>query len=356
MTTTLTNLPEVDRAAEALALLDTVATVLRWAAFGGAESVDRQAVGRAIVDLGDHDWSASLGRADGAPPLESASHSQPRVRSPERASTPAAAPERRTVEGAATTDPATAAGPLSLLRLRSRQPLPGASAPIAGPPPGRQPAQRVNAAGNALAPAAGPQIAPIAPGRLPAFRRAVDGCDRCALHRERPRVCHGEGEAEAQLLVIVDPPRGMELAAGQAIAGDDRALLHRMMTSIGLAPAQVFVSPLVRCGPPGLGPEARVAADAAALAACRAILGKEIDLVRPRLLLLLTAAAGELLAAVARGPGETAGGVAGLRERVFELKGLPAIVSWPPSQLHSDAARRREAQADLREVKRRLGV
>ena len=325
MSTTLTNLPEPDPAAEALALLDAVATALRWAAFSGAEALDRQAVGRTIAELGDHDWSGGLGPAAGPQSLRRELEPQSQGLASTREHLPSS-----DMKSPRPTAEAPAASQVGGMRLRSRLPLPGTSSSDAGPGPTRPSTPVTVAARSAGAAVTGSAIVATGPDRLHAFRKAVDGCDRCALHRGRTRVCHGEGEAEAPLMVIVDPPRGEELAAGQAIAGADRALLQRMMASIGLTAAQVYVAPLVRCGPQGMDPEARVVADADALGACRAILGKEIDLVRPRMLLLMTHTPGALLAAVTRDAVAPDGGVERLRERVYELKGRPAIVSWPP--------------------------
>lgn len=159
---------------------------------------------------------------------------------------------------------------------------------------------------------------------------------------------HGRGAPDARLFVVTSGVGAAEDAAGTPFAGAEAALFAKMLGAIGLSLDAVWVAPLVRCRLPGEGAQRR-APSQAELRACAPILAREIDLVRPQVVVAVGEAAARFLLRAPSTP------LAGLRERWHEARSTPTLATWAPADLLADASRKREAWADLQEVARRLG-
>jgi uracil-DNA glycosylase family 4 len=149
-------------------------------------------------------------------------------------------------------------------------------------------AQPVAAAGAAAAPAATERVS------APDLAAEWAGCTICALAASRSQVVAGEGPMPAELMLVADAPGFHDDRIGTPLAGPTGALLDDLLGAIGLARAEVYVTTLVKCRPPGTQSPA-----ADEVAACRDKLERQIALVRPR----VVAALGDLATrALAGGP------------------------------------------------------
>jgi uracil-DNA glycosylase family 4 len=182
---------------------------------------------------------------------------------------------------------------------------------------------------------------------LTALREAVGGFDGCALRDTATSLVFAEGDPAAGLLLVGDAPNADEDRTGHPFAGASGAYLDRMLASIGLSRGQALLTPLIPWRPPGERPPSP-----AELAACLPFLWRLIALARPRRIVLFSAlAARALLPAVQRRrPHGTwvALQVPGLAEPV------PTLAAASLSAILQTPARRREAWADLRRLKRAL--
>jgi len=221
---------------------------------------------------------------------------------------------------------------------------------VAAPSPVVVRVARPAAAAQLPASVATPAAAPMATASdftgmdLPTLREAVSACQACGLCEKRRHAVFGGGAlGQAQWLVVTDPPDDADDAAGEAFVGDvgrllDRMLLgagqRRMMGPRGEAPT-AFVTPLVKCRPPrGRAPLP------AELAACEAVLVRQIELLQPRLVLALG------LQAARRLTGQTEP-LGRLRGHVHRWGGLPVVVSFAPAYLLRSPADKAGAWDDL---------
>ena len=121
------------------------------------------------------------------------------------------------------------------------------------------------------------------------FKRALaaSGCARCALGEGRTNIVVDRGSPAARILAIGEGPGAEEDATGRAFVGRGGRLLDRIMAEGGIDTERDFlIANVVKCRPP----ENRVPrADEAA--ACRPFLLHQIDLVSPRVIVLLGASA-----------------------------------------------------------------
>ncbi|HET6560621.1 MAG TPA: UdgX family uracil-DNA binding protein [Marmoricola sp.] len=131
---------------------------------------------------------------------------------------------------------------------------------------------------------------------LPKLRAAVDGCRGCELYADATQGVMGDGPADAPLLLVGEQPGDKEDLAGEPFVGLAGRLLDKALDAAGLDPASVFQTNAVKhfrfSGTRGKqrihkGPS-RVH-----VAACQPWLLAELDLVRPRGVVLLGATAGQ---------------------------------------------------------------
>ncbi|MBJ7471880.1 MAG: uracil-DNA glycosylase [Solirubrobacteraceae bacterium] len=109
------------------------------------------------------------------------------------------------------------------------------------------------------------------------------GCTRCAqLVGGRTQVVFGAGHADASLMLVGAAPTAREDEEGTPFTGAAGKLLEDLLGSIGLARADVFVTHVLKCRPPG-----NRDADPSEVARCRPYLLDQIALVRPRVVCTL---------------------------------------------------------------------
>jgi DNA polymerase len=194
-----------------------------------------------------------------------------------------------------------------------------------------------------------PMIAPeVAPaGRAAALeiiREEIGDCTRCALHKGRNKLVFGDGSATARLMFVGEGPGADEDAQGIPFVGKAGQLLNNMIAAMGLTREEVYIANVVKCRPPGnRTPEPEEGAT------CSPFLFRQIDVVRPQVLVALGATAATYLLG-ARQP------LAGLRGRVHAVRGTQLIVTYHPAYLLRDPRQKKEAWADLQIAMRELGL
>ena len=116
----------------------------------------------------------------------------------------------------------------------------------------------------------------------------------------------------AELMLVADAPGFHDDRTGRPLAGPTGELLDDLLGSIGLARADVYVTTLVKCRPPGTQSPA-----ADEIAACRDKLERQVALVRPRVVAALGDLATRALAGDQHGVSQVHGQV-----RRAEIAGL----------------------------------
>ena len=111
---------------------------------------------------------------------------------------------------------------------------------------------------------------------------SVEGCTRCALAGKRTNIVFGEGSEEAELMFIGEAPGSQEDRTGRPFVGQAGKLLDGMIAALGFARADVYIANVVKCRPPGNRNPAEPE-----MAACAAFLDRQIELLRPRVIVAL---------------------------------------------------------------------
>jgi DNA polymerase len=179
---------------------------------------------------------------------------------------------------------------------------------------------------------------------LQIIRDEIGECTRCALHKGRNKIVFGDGNPAARLMFVGEGPGADEDAQGLPFVGKAGQLLNNMITAMGLKREEVYIANVVKCRPPGNRvPEQEEGAT------CSPFLFRQIDVVRPQVLVALGATAATWLLG-ARQP------LAGLRGRVHAVRGTQLIVTYHPAYLLRDPRQKKEAWADLQIAMRELGL
>jgi DNA polymerase len=194
-----------------------------------------------------------------------------------------------------------------------------------------------------------PEIADAVPeadraAALQLIRDELGDCTRCPLHSGRNKLVFGDGSASARLMFIGEGPGADEDAQGLPFVGRAGQLLNNMIAAMGLKREEVYIANVVKCRPPGNRvPEPEEGAT------CSPFLFRQIDVVRPEVLVALGATAATYLLGH-RQP------LAGLRGRVHAVRGTKLIVTYHPAYLLRDPRQKKEAWADLQIAMRELGL
>ena len=112
--------------------------------------------------------------------------------------------------------------------------------------------------------------------------KQVSVCEKCSLHFSRKLAVPGEGPANSEIMFIGEGPGFYENEQGRPFVGQAGKLLDDLLAAIHLKRADVFITNVVKCRPPGnrdpLPDE---------LAACSDYLDRQIEAIQPRIIVTL---------------------------------------------------------------------
>ncbi|HUF78381.1 MAG TPA: uracil-DNA glycosylase [Thermoanaerobaculia bacterium] len=206
------------------------------------------------------------------------------------------------------------------------EPAPAGPKPPAAPPAGSSPAATPEERAATLA----------------ALAREAAACERCRLSQGRAHVVFGAGDPDADLMFIGEGPGAEEDRQGLPFVGPAGELLNKIIQAIGLTREQVYIANVVKCRPPGnRDPQPDEAA------ACRPFLERQIELVRPKVIVALGRVAAQALLGTDQPLGR-------MRGRWFAVQGVPAMVTYHPAALLRNAAWKRPTWEDMQAVRDRL--
>lgn len=119
------------------------------------------------------------------------------------------------------------------------------------------------------------------------LRDEILNCTKCELSKTRNHVIFGEGNVKAGILIIGEAPGRDEDIQGRPFVGKSGQLLDKILAACGFTRNEhVFISNIVKCRPP----ENRVPTPKEA-DICMPWLLKQIELINPKILILLGATA-----------------------------------------------------------------
>jgi uracil-DNA glycosylase family 4 len=180
---------------------------------------------------------------------------------------------------------------------------------------------------------------------LDAVRTEIGDCKRCPLaYAGRHTIVFADGDPNAKLMFVGEGPGADEDATGLPFVGKAGQLLNNMIAAMGLAREEVYIANIVKCRPPGNRTPEFVEATT-----CSQFLIKQIDIVRPRVIVALGATAATYLLGVKQS-------LASLRGQWHTARGAKVIVTYHPAFLLRDPRQKAEAWKDLKLVMAEMGL
>lgn len=189
-----------------------------------------------------------------------------------------------------------------------------------------------------IAPAAGTKAE-----RLAALREPVLACTKCPqLVASRKQVVFGVGNPEAKLMYVGEAPGADEDTVGEPFVGRAGQLLTKIIETMGLRRADVYIANILKCRPnmpPGEPGNRKPTPDE--MSTCKPYLLEQINIIQPRVIVALGATGVEGLFEIEKA------GITRIRGQWRDFHGIPVMPTFHPSYLLRPSA---EMQANKRLV------
>ena len=164
----------------------------------------------------------------------------------------------------------------------------------------------------------------------------------CALCPTRINGVPGHGNPDARLVLIGEGPGANEDAQGKPFVGQAGNLLNGILDAIEVPRDSVYITNIVKCRPPQ---NRKPLPDE--IAACIPYLHRELEIIRPKVILALGSTAAEALLGVRKSLGE-------LRTKVHTYNGIPLVVTYHPAALLRNPNWKKPTWDDVRIVRQLL--
>jgi uracil-DNA glycosylase family 4 len=156
---------------------------------------------------------------------------------------------------------------------------------------------------------------------LDELNKLICECQKCPLGKTRNKFVFGVGDPNSDVMLIGEAPGADEDAQGEPFVGRAGKLLNDILKAINFEREEVYIANIIKCRPPGNRnplPEE--------MEKCIPYLYKQIELIKPKIILCLgLVAASELL--------KTKLTLGRLRGSVFEYGNIKVMVTYHPSAL-----------------------
>ena len=188
-----------------------------------------------------------------------------------------------------------------------------------------------------------PPPLPFAPEEemtLDELSAAVAGCVRCGLGPDRTNLVFGVGDPGADLVFVGEAPGRDEDLQGIPFVGRSGQMLTLMIENVIKIPRdEVYICNIIKCRPPGnRNPEP------GEIGCCEPYLHKQLEIIRPRLIVALGKFAAQFLLATDTPIGK-------LRGKFGRYRGIPTLATYHPAYLLRNASQKRVVMDDLLKMK-----
>ncbi len=172
----------------------------------------------------------------------------------------------------------------------------------------------------------------------------VQSCTACPLRASCTQTVFGVGNRNADWLFVGEGPGAEEDLQGEPFVGQAGKLLDSMLMAIGLDRKHtVYIANVVKCRPPG-----NRTPQSDEIAQCLPYLRRQIELLRPRVIVALGATAASALLGRPATIGQLRGNVHEYHAAPDSLMGIPLIITYHPAYLLRTPPDKAKAWQDLR--------
>ena len=172
----------------------------------------------------------------------------------------------------------------------------------------------------------------------------VSQCNACDLHKTRKQTVFGVGHEKATWMIIGEAPGVDDESQGEPFLAASGQLLNQMLRAIGLAREEVYIANVLKCRLPNnrepKQPE---------LLSCPPYLQRQIELVQPKIILLLGRIAAQTVL-------QSEQPMSKLRAQVLHhpIFNIPMVATYHPAYLLRAPREKRKAWEDLQLARQQI--
>jgi DNA polymerase len=168
-------------------------------------------------------------------------------------------------------------------------------------------------------------------------------CD-CLLKKTAKNIVFCDGNPQASIMFIGEAPGELEDKTGKPFKGEAGKLLDKMLNAIQLNRENVYLTNIIFWRPPGNRKPTEEE-----ISACLPFVKKHINLINPKILVLVGATAASAILNIQTGITQIRGKWKNIETK--DIKKLKSIAIFHPAFLLRQPSRKREAWEDLKKIK-----
>ena len=174
---------------------------------------------------------------------------------------------------------------------------------------------------------------------LDELKKEVLSCTKCPLHQSRNNVVFGNGDPNAEIMLIAEAPGFYEDKSGIVFQGKSGKLLDKILAASGFnRDKHIYISNIVKCRPPN-----NRAPNNTEKAACIPYLFDQIDIIDPKIIILLGSTA-------LKGLIDPNAKITQVRGQWINWNGKLVMPTYHPSALLRNPALKRPVWEDFKNV------
>ena len=170
------------------------------------------------------------------------------------------------------------------------------------------------------------------------LQEQVKTCKECALHQSRTQTVFGVGNTQSDWFIIGEAPGSEEDVKGEPFVGRAGQLLNSMLLAMGLPRNEIFIANILKCRPPNNRDPKTDEVDA-----CRKYLKRQLELIKPKIILALGRIAAQNLLKSDIPIGKMRG-----NSYLYPNSNLPVVVTYHPAYLLRSPREKRKVWGDLK--------
>ncbi len=175
---------------------------------------------------------------------------------------------------------------------------------------------------------------------LESLNSKVSGCLKCPLGSTRKKFVFGVGNPNAKLVLIGEAPGADEDEQGEPFVGRAGQLLTKILAAVQLRREDVYICNILKCRPPNNREPLPTEVEA-----CEPYLKKQLEIIKPKLIMCLGRIAGQSLL-------QTNTSLSELRNNIYEYQGIKVLVTYHPAALLRNPNWKRPAWEDVQKMRK----
>lgn len=178
---------------------------------------------------------------------------------------------------------------------------------------------------------------------LESFQRQINTCRNCSLGNTRTNFVFGVGDPQASLVLVGEAPGREEDLQGKPFVGPAGKLLDQILAAIGRSRSRdVYICNVLKCRPPRNRDPLKEEVEQ-----CEPYLLRQIDLIKPKLIVALGRIAGKTLLKVEKP-------LKALRQIQHDYHGTALIITYHPAALLRNPGLKPAAWEDFKWIQKIL--